>query len=220
MSNLKRAHDHLQNVISRSLARFWESFALVTTMKVISKLPLDECIGLDDDEVSSWLWPVIGPLARKLVVYIVGKSPALQREAQLAATFCRGLKEIDIIRVPPAFEDEMCSLVKSNAKALRILHLPFELSLHITDHCYQNVEQLELCAEYSPHLTSFIQDSMSVTFPHLKEITLTVSLFDSSWDKILNHRYEWSDTWAQAVRDVAESWVTRSKVELTLNDVL
>ena len=32
MSNLKRAHDHLQNVISRSLARFWESFALGTTM--------------------------------------------------------------------------------------------------------------------------------------------------------------------------------------------
>ena len=33
MSNLKRAHDHLQNVISRSLARFWESFALGTSMQ-------------------------------------------------------------------------------------------------------------------------------------------------------------------------------------------
>ena len=32
MSKLKRAQDHLQNVISRSLARFWESFALGTTM--------------------------------------------------------------------------------------------------------------------------------------------------------------------------------------------
>ena len=28
----KVAHDHLQNVISRSLARFWESFALGTSM--------------------------------------------------------------------------------------------------------------------------------------------------------------------------------------------
>jgi len=32
MSKLKRAQDHLQNVISRTLALFWESFALVTTM--------------------------------------------------------------------------------------------------------------------------------------------------------------------------------------------
>ena len=32
MSKLKRAQDHLQNVISRKLALFWESFALVTTM--------------------------------------------------------------------------------------------------------------------------------------------------------------------------------------------
>ena len=32
MSKLKRAQDHLQNVISKSLARFWDSFALVITM--------------------------------------------------------------------------------------------------------------------------------------------------------------------------------------------
>ena len=32
MSKLKRAQDHLQNVISRTLALFWESLALVTTM--------------------------------------------------------------------------------------------------------------------------------------------------------------------------------------------
>ena len=35
MSKLKRAQDHLQNVISRTLALFWESFALVTTMSSI-----------------------------------------------------------------------------------------------------------------------------------------------------------------------------------------
>lgn len=32
MSKLKRAQEHLQNVISKTLALFWESFALVTTM--------------------------------------------------------------------------------------------------------------------------------------------------------------------------------------------
>ena len=36
MSKLKRAQDHLQNVISKSLALFWESFALVTTMELSS----------------------------------------------------------------------------------------------------------------------------------------------------------------------------------------
>ena len=43
MSNLKRAHDHLQNVISRSLARFWESFALGTTMPAACYEKMNPC---------------------------------------------------------------------------------------------------------------------------------------------------------------------------------